>query len=63
MPNILVGLIDGSSLFKRWYFEAEVEHVEACGPSAPYLRIGWANTVGFKVPILNERILTIQIII
>jgi ryanodine receptor 2 len=49
MPNILVGVIDGSSLFKRWYYEAEVENVEACGPEAPYLRVGWANTVGFKV--------------
>lgn len=49
MPNILVGVVDGSSLFKRWYYEAEVEHVESSGPQMPYLRVGWANTVGFKV--------------
>uniref|UniRef100_A0A914H250 Ryanodine receptor n=1 Tax=Globodera rostochiensis TaxID=31243 RepID=A0A914H250_GLORO len=48
MPNILVGVVDGSSLFKRWYFEAEVEHVEGSGAQRPYLRVGWANTVGFK---------------
>ncbi|KAL3078921.1 hypothetical protein niasHS_014703 [Heterodera schachtii] len=48
MPNILVGVVDGSSLFKRWYFEAEVEHVESCANQQPYLRVGWANTVGFK---------------
>lgn len=48
MPNILVGLVDGSSLFKKWYFEAEVEHIETVTQSAPYLRVGWANTVGFK---------------
>ena len=50
MPNILVGLVDGSSLFKRWYFEAEVEHIEAPKNSTtqPYLRVGWANTIGFR---------------
>ncbi|KAI1722893.1 RIH domain-containing protein [Ditylenchus destructor] len=48
MPNILVGLVDGSSLFKRWYFEAEVEHIEQVTKSQPLLRIGWGNTAGFR---------------
>ena len=48
MPNILVGVVDGSSLFKRWYFEAEVEHIETMTKSEPFLRIGWGNTSGFK---------------
>jgi ryanodine receptor 2 len=48
MPNILVGLVAGSSLFKRWYFEAEVEHVEKMTKTDPLLRIGWANTAGYK---------------
>ncbi|CAD5230370.1 unnamed protein product [Bursaphelenchus xylophilus] len=48
MPNILVGLVDGSSLFKKWYFEAEVEHLETMTKTPPLLRVGWANTVGYK---------------
>lgn len=48
MPNILVGLVDGSSLFKKWYFEAEVEHLETMTRTPPVLRVGWANTVGYK---------------
>ena len=48
MPNILVGVVDGSSLFKRWYFEAEVEHIEQMTKTEPLVRVGWANTSGFK---------------
>uniref|UniRef100_A0AC34G6F1 B30.2/SPRY domain-containing protein n=1 Tax=Panagrolaimus sp. ES5 TaxID=591445 RepID=A0AC34G6F1_9BILA len=48
MPNILVGVVDGSSLFKRWYFEAEVEHIEQMTKNEPFIRIGWGNTSGFK---------------
>uniref|UniRef100_A0AC34QR18 Ryanodine receptor n=1 Tax=Panagrolaimus sp. JU765 TaxID=591449 RepID=A0AC34QR18_9BILA len=48
MPNILVGVVDGSALFKRWYFEAEVEHIETMTKNEPFLRIGWGNTAGFK---------------
>lgn len=48
MPNVMVGVVEGSSLFKRWYFEAEVEHIEKMTKEIPYLRIGWANSVGFK---------------
>jgi ryanodine receptor 2 len=47
MPNVLVGVVDGSALFKRWYYEAEVEHIEQMTKKAPYLRIGWANTAGY----------------
>uniref|UniRef100_A0A158P902 Ryanodine receptor 44F n=1 Tax=Angiostrongylus cantonensis TaxID=6313 RepID=A0A158P902_ANGCA len=38
MPNVLVGVVEASALFRRWYFEAE----------EPYLRVGWANSSGFK---------------
>lgn len=48
MPNILVGLVQGSSLFKKWYFECEVEDIEKTTKSDPILRIGWANTAGYK---------------
>jgi len=48
MPNILVGLVDGCALFKRWYFECEVEHLEQMTKYPPFLRVGWANTTGFR---------------
>uniref|UniRef100_A0A915B3X3 Ryanodine receptor n=2 Tax=Parascaris TaxID=6254 RepID=A0A915B3X3_PARUN len=48
VPNILVGVVEGSAQFRRWYFEAEVEHIEQMTNTTPYLRIGWANTVGYK---------------
>ncbi|KAJ1347269.1 hypothetical protein KIN20_002290 [Parelaphostrongylus tenuis] len=48
MPNVLVGVVEGSALFRRWYFEAEVEHIEKMTKEAPYLRVGWANSSGFK---------------
>ncbi|VDO40897.1 unnamed protein product [Haemonchus placei] len=48
MPNVLVGVVDGSALFRRWYFEAEVEHIEKMTKEDPYLRVGWANSLGFK---------------
>ena len=48
MPNVLLGVVEGSALFRRWYFEAEVEHIEQTTKQPPYLRIGWANSVGFK---------------
>jgi hypothetical protein len=47
MPNILVGLVEGSSWFTRWYFEAEVEHMEQCTSNPALFRIGWGNTIGF----------------
>lgn len=47
-PNILVGIVEGSSQFRRWYYEAEVEHIEQMTKTEPYLRIGWANSMGYK---------------
>ncbi|CAD6199567.1 unnamed protein product [Caenorhabditis auriculariae] len=48
MPNLMLGVVEGSALFRKWYFEAEVEHIESMTKQLPYLRIGWANSVGFK---------------
>lgn len=47
MPNILVGVIPNSAIFQRWYFEAEVEHLEKMTSRQPFLRVGWASTAGF----------------
>ncbi|CAJ0581879.1 unnamed protein product, partial [Mesorhabditis spiculigera] len=48
MPNVLVGVVEGSALFRKWYFECEIEHIEQMTKEVPYLRIGWANSNGFK---------------
>uniref|UniRef100_A0A915K5J2 B30.2/SPRY domain-containing protein n=1 Tax=Romanomermis culicivorax TaxID=13658 RepID=A0A915K5J2_ROMCU len=47
MPNVLVGLFEGSSMFTKWYFEAEVEHLEQMTTRKVHLRVGWANTTGY----------------
>ncbi len=44
-PNIMVGVQHGESMYKKWYFEVEIDFIEndsASGP--PHLRIGWATT-------------------
>ncbi|CAG9530378.1 unnamed protein product [Cercopithifilaria johnstoni] len=47
-PNIVVGVVEGSSQFRRWYYEAEVEYIEQMTKTEPYLRVGWANSMGYK---------------
>ncbi|CAF4521427.1 unnamed protein product, partial [Rotaria magnacalcarata] len=27
-PNILVGVEDGESMYKKWYFEVVIDHIE-----------------------------------
>ncbi|XP_048731868.2 ryanodine receptor-like isoform X6 [Ostrea edulis] len=46
-PNIFVGVKDGSSMYKKWYFEVVVTQFEAANHLPPVLRLGWANTEGF----------------
>ncbi len=48
MPNVMVGVVEGSAWFKRWYYEVEVEHLEQMTRSQPYLRVGWGNTNGYR---------------
>lgn len=47
-PNIFVGVLDGSAMYKKWYFEAVVDYIESSTHLAPHLRVGWANTEGYK---------------
>ncbi|VDP02284.1 unnamed protein product [Soboliphyme baturini] len=47
MPNILVGLVKDSAMFKRWYFEAELEFMESSDGMKPHLRVGWGSTAGY----------------
>lgn len=46
-PNIYVGVKEGSSMYKKWYFEVVVTQFEAANHLPPTLRVGWANTEGF----------------
>ena len=46
-PNIYVGLCEGSSMYRKWYFEVVIDHFEAATHLPPVLRIGWANSKGF----------------
>jgi ryanodine receptor 2 len=43
----MIGLVEGSAWYTRWYFEAEVEHIYQTTSLKPVLRVGWANTNGF----------------
>lgn len=47
-PNIYVGLNEGSAMFKKWYYEVVVDHVQTAGVSAPHVRVGWANVEGYS---------------
>ncbi|XP_064602338.1 ryanodine receptor 2-like [Liolophura sinensis] len=46
-PSIYVGLKAGSAMYKKWYYEVIVDHVEKTTHLPPLLRVGWANTGGF----------------
>ncbi|KAH7933996.1 hypothetical protein HPB49_020196 [Dermacentor silvarum] len=39
--------VEGAALFRRWYYEAMVDHCEQVSHLDPHLRIGWANTAGY----------------
>ena len=35
-------------MYKKWYYELVVDHVETIGVNAPHLRVGWANIEGYR---------------
>ncbi|CAF4732744.1 unnamed protein product, partial [Rotaria sp. Silwood1] len=43
-PNIVVGVEDGESMYKKWYFEVVIDHIEQVTHVQPHIRIGWATT-------------------
>ncbi|ESO90186.1 hypothetical protein LOTGIDRAFT_123762 [Lottia gigantea] len=47
-PNLCVGLCEGSAMYKKWYYEIVVINYEYATHLPPILRMGWANTDGFK---------------
>jgi ryanodine receptor 2 len=44
-PNIMVSVQHGESMYKKWYFEVEIDYIEGTTEGyQPHLRIGWATT-------------------
>jgi ryanodine receptor 2 len=43
-PNLVVGVEDGESMYKKWYFEVVIDHIEQVTHVQPHIRIGWATT-------------------
>uniref|UniRef100_A0A8D0AYX8 Ryanodine receptor 1 n=1 Tax=Sander lucioperca TaxID=283035 RepID=A0A8D0AYX8_SANLU len=48
-PNIFLGTCEGSTQYKKWYFEMMVDYVEPfVTGQASHLRVGWAMTEGYS---------------
>ncbi|XP_046719892.1 ryanodine receptor 1-like isoform X1 [Silurus meridionalis] len=48
-PNIFLGTCEGSTQYKKWYFEVIVDYVEPfVTAQASHLRVGWALTEGYS---------------
>jgi ryanodine receptor 2 len=43
-PNLVVGVEDGKSMYRKWYFEVIIDHIEQVTHVPPHIRIGWATT-------------------
>ncbi|UYV64349.1 RYR2 [Cordylochernes scorpioides] len=46
-PNIYVGRVEGAPIYRKWYFEAMVDHLETVSHLEPHFRVGWASTRGY----------------
>ncbi|RWS13212.1 ryanodine receptor-like protein, partial [Dinothrombium tinctorium] len=46
-PNIYVGKVERSAMYRRWYYELTIDHIESVTHLRPHFRVGWANTVGY----------------
>ncbi|KAJ3591316.1 hypothetical protein NHX12_009262, partial [Muraenolepis orangiensis] len=48
-PNIFLGTCEGSTQYKKWYFEVMVDQVQPFLTAQPvHLRVGWALTEGYS---------------
>ncbi|CAF1381800.1 unnamed protein product, partial [Adineta ricciae] len=43
-PNIVVGIEDGESMYRKWYFEVIIDYIEQVTHMQPHVRVGWATT-------------------
>lgn len=49
-PNIMVGANQGESMYKKWYFEIEIDFIESISYNQPHCRIGWASSEFYPTP-------------
>ncbi len=48
-PNLFLGTCEGSTQYKKWYYEMMVDYVEPfVTAEATHLRVGWAMTEGYS---------------
>lgn len=48
-PNIFLGTCEGSTQYKKWYYEMMVDYVEPfVTAQATHLRVGWGMTEGYS---------------
>lgn len=48
-PNIFLGTCEGSTQYKKWYYEMMVDYVEPfVTAESTHLRVGWAMTEGYS---------------
>ena len=47
-PNIYVGKVEDSAMYRKWYFEVIIDHIETVSHLDPHFRVGWANTKGLN---------------
>ncbi|XP_041919811.1 ryanodine receptor 1b isoform X8 [Alosa sapidissima] len=48
-PNLFLGTCEGSTQYKKWYFEVMVDYVESfVTAQVSHLRVGWAMTEGYS---------------
>ena len=45
-PNIYIGKVDKSAMYRKWYYEVIIDHIEVVTHLEPHFRVGWANTRG-----------------
>uniref|UniRef100_A0A4D5R9V0 Ryanodine receptor 44F n=1 Tax=Scolopendra viridis TaxID=118503 RepID=A0A4D5R9V0_SCOVI len=46
-PMIFIGKVDNSTMYRKWYYEATLDHLETVTHLTPHMRIGWANMMGY----------------
>ena len=46
-PNFYVGKVENSAMYRKWYFEVIIDHIEMVTHLEPHFRCGWANTQGY----------------
>lgn len=52
-PNIYIGKVEVSAMYRRWYYEVIIDHIEVVTHLEPHFRVGWANTKGLSLLLNN----------